>query len=151
MTQNQDWKLLYRIGAIAALLAAILFRRNIGAELSLFIEIAPQSAAEWYVLLQTKPFTGLASLAVFDLANYFLVGLLFLALTVAFWQRNKSLVIIALYFFGLWALRANSRKVAAAPPEEIPPRTPSSPRTGPAVICSITGNPPARWASPPMK
>lgn len=96
MTQNQDWKLLYRIGAIAALLAAVLFRRNIGAELSLFIKTVPQSAVEWYVLLQTNPFIGLASLAVFDLVNYFLVGLLFLALAVAFWQRNKSLVIIAL-------------------------------------------------------
>ncbi len=96
MTQNQDWKRLYRIGAIAALVAAVLFRRNISAELSLFIEAAPQSAAEWFALLQTNPFIGLASLAVFDLANYFLVGLIFLALTAAFWQRNKSLVSIAL-------------------------------------------------------
>lgn len=96
MTQNQDWKLLYKIGAVAALIAAILFRRNISAELSLFLEAAPQSAAEWYTLLQTNPFIGLASLAVFDLVNYFLVGLIFLALTVAVWQRNKSLVTMAL-------------------------------------------------------
>lgn len=96
MTQNQDWKLLYKIGAIAALVAAVLFRRNISAELSLFIEAAPQSIVEWYVLLQTNPFIGLASLAVFDLANYVLVGLLFLALTVACWQRNKSLALVAL-------------------------------------------------------
>jgi hypothetical protein len=94
MTQNQDWKLLYKIGAIAALVAAVLFRRNIGAELSLFMETAPQSVAEWYAFLQTNPFIGMASLAVFDLINYVLVGLLFLALTVAFWQRNKSLVTV---------------------------------------------------------
>jgi len=96
VTQTQDSKLFYRIGAIAALVAAVLFRRNIGAELSLFVEVAPQSAAEWYALLQINPFIGLASLAVFDLANYFLGGLLFLALTAAFWQQNKSLVTVAL-------------------------------------------------------
>ena len=30
------WRTLYKIGGIAALLAAVLFRRNIGAEVSLF-------------------------------------------------------------------------------------------------------------------
>ena len=69
MTQNQDWRLLYKIGAIAALVAAVLFRHNIGAELSLFMGSAPQSVAEWYALLQTSPIIGLAYLAVFDLVN----------------------------------------------------------------------------------
>jgi hypothetical protein len=98
MNQAATWKLLYRVGAIAALLAALVFRRNIGAEVSLFtgVEAIPINAAEWYTLLQTNPFIGLASLAVFDLVNYFLVGLLFLALAAAFWQRNKSLVSMAL-------------------------------------------------------
>lgn len=94
--RRPDWKLLYKTGAIAALVAAVLFRRNIGAELSLFMEAAPQSVAEWYALLQTSLIIGLAYLAVFDLVNYFLVGLLFPALTVAFWQRNKSLALVAL-------------------------------------------------------
>jgi hypothetical protein len=46
MTQNMktEWTPLYRAGAIAALL----FRRNIGAEVSLFtgMDSIPQSAAE---------------------------------------------------------------------------------------------------------
>jgi hypothetical protein len=98
MTQNQDWKLLYKIGAIAALVAALLFRRNIGAEVSLFtgVEAIPQSTAEWYTLLQSSPFIGLAFLAVFDLFDYVLVGVLFLALGVAFWRMHKSLTVLAL-------------------------------------------------------
>jgi hypothetical protein len=98
MAQTQEWTTLYRIGAIAALTAAILFRRNIGAEVSLFtgMEAIPTSAAEWFHLLQTNPFVGLSFLAVFDLVNYFLVGLVFLALAVRLWPLNKSLTAMAL-------------------------------------------------------
>jgi hypothetical protein len=100
MIQNMkaEWKSLYRIGGVAALLAAILFRRNIGAEVSLFtgMETIPTSAAEWFSLLQTNPFVGLSFLAVFDLVNYFLVGLVFLALAVRLWPLNKSRTTLAL-------------------------------------------------------
>ena len=98
MTRNRDWTTLYRTGGIAALLAAVLFRRNIGAEVSLFtgVEAIPRSAAEWYNLLQGNPFIGLAFLAVFDIINYALVGLMFLALGAAFWQAHKSAAAIAL-------------------------------------------------------
>jgi hypothetical protein len=91
-------KPLYTIGAVAALAAAILFRRNIGAEVSLFTgaNAIPHSAADWFGLLQTRPFVGLAFLAVFDLVNYALVGLVFLALAAALWQERKSLVFVAL-------------------------------------------------------
>ncbi len=98
MTPSRDWRPLYRTGGIAALLAAILFRRNIGAEVSLFIgaEGIPRSAANWYALLQTNPFVGLSFLAVFDLIDYALVGLIFLALAAAFWPAHKSAAAIAL-------------------------------------------------------
>jgi hypothetical protein len=98
MTQQHDWKLLYRVGGIAALVAAILFRRNIGAEVSLFtgIEGIPTSAAAWYTLLQTSPFIGMSFLAFFDLCNYFLEGLIFLALGAALWQAGKSRAAMAL-------------------------------------------------------
>ena len=98
MRRNQGWTNLYRAGGIAALLAALLFRRNIGAEVSLFtgVEAIPESAQGWYNLLQTNPFIGLSFLAVFDLVNYALVGLVFLALGAAFWQTNKSIVTVAL-------------------------------------------------------
>ena len=98
MKPYQEWTTLYKAGALAALLAALLFRRNIGAEVSLFtgVEAIPITAADWYALLQTNPFVGLSLLAVFDLVNYALVGVIFLALAAALWQVNRSAVAIAL-------------------------------------------------------
>ena len=98
MTQSRDWTPLYRAGGIAALLAAILFRRNIGAEVSLFTgaEAIPHSAADWYALLQSNPFVGLSFLAVFDLVDYALVGIIFLALAAALWSSHRSIAAIAL-------------------------------------------------------
>jgi len=80
------------------LLAAVLFRRNIGAEVSLFTGVTaiPQQVGAWYTLLQEDPFIGLAFLAVFDVANDALVGLVFLALAAAFWEAHKSAAAIAL-------------------------------------------------------
>ncbi|NCC31881.1 MAG: hypothetical protein EOM24_07630 [Chloroflexia bacterium] len=98
MNQAESWKPLYRTGAVAALLAALLFRRNIGAEVSLFtgVEAIPTTAADWFSLLQHNPFVGLSFLAVFDLVNYFLVGIVFLALAAALWQGKRSMVALAL-------------------------------------------------------
>ena len=95
---NPAWKPLYKVGGVAALLAAILFRRNIGAEVSLFTGAAaiPHSAADWYALLQSNPFVGLSFLAVFDLVDYALVGLIFLALAAALWSSHRSIAAIAL-------------------------------------------------------
>ncbi|MGC9468823.1 MAG: hypothetical protein ACP5HS_09535 [Anaerolineae bacterium] len=50
MTQARDWTPLYRISGIAALVAAVLFRRNIGAEVSLLTgaQAIPESPAQVY-------------------------------------------------------------------------------------------------------
>ena len=95
--ENPAWGALFKAGGVAALLAGLLFRRNIGAEVSLFTgaEAIPQSAAGWFALLQNSPFLGLSFLAIFDVANYVLVGLIFLALGVALWPSRKTLVAIA--------------------------------------------------------
>ena len=74
-------KTLVRTGGITALVAGILFRRNIGAEVDIFtVNNFPSSAAEWFSLLDENPLVGLSFLAVFDLVNYILLGLMFLAL-----------------------------------------------------------------------
>jgi len=98
MTSHREWSPLFKVGGIAALTAALLFRRNIGAEVSLFtgMEGIPYTSAEWFELLQTNPFVGLSFLAVFDLANYFLEGMIFLALAAALWQVGKSRAALAL-------------------------------------------------------
>ncbi len=98
MPNRSTWRSLYKNGAIAALLAALLFRRNIGAEVSLFIgmEATPTTVADWYAFLQANPFVGLSFLAFFDLFNYILVGVIFLALAAALWPVNKSAAALAL-------------------------------------------------------
>mgnify|MGYP005620322819 CR=1 FL=1 len=60
------------------------------------MEAIPVNAAEWYSLLQANPFIALSLLAFFDLINYALIGLMFLALAAMLWQVNKSLSAIAL-------------------------------------------------------
>jgi hypothetical protein len=98
MSETSSWKPLFRIGGMAAMLAALLFRRNLGAEVSLFtgVQAVPHSVADWYSLLQMSPFVGLAFLSVFDLVNYTLEGLVFLALGAALWRRHKSTAAMAL-------------------------------------------------------
>lgn len=98
MEQNRECTTLYRAGGIAALLAAVLFRRNIGAEVTLFtgVEAIPGTTADWFALLQDSPLLGLSFLAVFDLVNDALVGLIFLALCAVFWQTRKSVAALAL-------------------------------------------------------
>jgi hypothetical protein len=96
-------KSLYRIGAAAALIAVVLFRRNFGAELVGFrgfgiIEVPatlPRSASDWFVLLQGNKLLGLALLNVVDLVNYALVGLIFLALYGALRRASKSAMTLA--------------------------------------------------------
>ena len=92
-----NWKSLYRICGLSALISAILFRRNIGAEVSLFTgaNAIPKLTEDWFSLLQSNPFVGLSFLAVFDLFHYFLEGLSFLALAVTLWQMNKSRMMVA--------------------------------------------------------
>lgn len=108
-------KKLYRIGAIAALIAALVFRRNLGAaEIPLIIgQTPPNTVVGWFTLLQNNPLLGLSFLNVFDLINYALVGVMFVALYAALRQTSKrymatatvlGLVGIIVYFVSNQAL-----------------------------------------------
>jgi hypothetical protein len=95
-TLDANWKSLYRVGGVAALIAGVLFRRNIAAEIALFSEhISPVTVSDWLTLLQSNRLLGLSYLNVFDLVNYALVGLMFLALYAALKRANKSYMAIA--------------------------------------------------------
>ena len=85
------------------MLAVFIFRRNLGAELMLLRgfglsavpESMPVDAAGWFGLLNRHPLIGLTLLEVFDLVEYSLVGLIFLAVTVALWRINRGAVLVA--------------------------------------------------------
>lgn len=103
-TSDSDWKSLYRIGGVAALISGIFFRRNIAAEIGLFSEYKPPvTVSNWFVLLQSNRLLGLSYLNIFDIVNYALVGLMFLALYVVLRRTNKSYMAIAtiLGFLGI--------------------------------------------------
>ena len=62
-TVDPNWQGLYRVGGVAALLAGILFRRNLSAEIGLFSQIeSPVAVGDWFELLQSHRLLGLAYL-----------------------------------------------------------------------------------------
>ena len=101
---DSSWRKMYRVGAAAALLAVVFFRRNLGAELTQFNgfglftvpAIPPVSALEWLTLLLNNRFVAMALLGAFDLVNYLLIGLVFLALYGALRREDRSVMLLAL-------------------------------------------------------
>jgi hypothetical protein len=126
-----NWQWLYRVGGVAILIAVVVFRRHFAAELTLLVNMGiidlkpPNSALDWFTLLQDSRFLGLLLLDLFDIVNYLLVGLMFLALYGALRRANKSamtvatacdLIGVAVYLASnqAFALLALSDKYAAA-------------------------------------
>jgi len=95
-TADSAWKSLYRVGGVAALIAGVIFRRNLGPEISLFsAQKQPDTIIDWFTLLQNNRILGLSYLNLFDIVDYALVGLMFLALYAALRRANKSYMAIA--------------------------------------------------------
>jgi len=102
--QANPWKTLYISGGVATLLVVLIFRRNWSAEMSVskgfgifdVPDSMPSNALEWFELLQKDPFVGLSLFNLFDLINFALVGLIFLALYAALRNVNKSLMLMAI-------------------------------------------------------
>ena len=95
-TSDSGWKSLYKVGGVAALVAGILFRRNLAAEIGLFSQQEPPVAvSDWFALLQSNRLLGLAYLNIFDIVNYALVSLMLLALYAVLRRASKSAMAIA--------------------------------------------------------
>ncbi len=93
---NASPELLFKGGAVAAILAALIFRRNIGAEISLFTsQTAPSDATGWFTLLQNNGLLGLGYLNFFDTINYVLVGVMFVVVYIALKPTHRRPVAIA--------------------------------------------------------
>jgi hypothetical protein len=97
------WRALYIAGGVAALIAVLVFRRYFSVELMQFNglglfsvpEAWPGSAGDWFALFQENYLVGLLLFDLFDLVNYGLVGLIFLALYGALRDVHKSGVLLA--------------------------------------------------------
>ena len=103
-TSSSSWRILYLIGAAAAVAAVLVFRRYFSVEMMQFRgfgifavpEAWPTSAAEWFAVFQEYGFTGLILFDLFDLINYALVGLIFLALYGALRDRARAVLLLAM-------------------------------------------------------
>jgi hypothetical protein len=95
------WRGLYIAGGVAAIIAVVVFRRHFGTELTLLMDMGiigmepPSGAFDWFALLQDNRFLGLLLLDLFDIVNYLLVGLIFLALYGALRRANKAAMSVA--------------------------------------------------------
>jgi hypothetical protein len=95
---QRDLKSLLGIGAVSALLAAIIFRRNIAAEVSLISNtMPPETTLEWFTLLQHDRILGLILLDTLDIVNYLLVGVMLLTLWFPLKQTGGYKLLPALY------------------------------------------------------
>ena len=103
-TGDPAYRNLYKGGAVAALIAALVFRRNLDAEYLLLSGMgiikggavsAPNTITGWFELLQGNQMLGLTFLNVFDLVNYALVGVLFLALYFALRRSSPACMALA--------------------------------------------------------
>jgi hypothetical protein len=96
----KNWRFLLKFGGFAALVAGIGFRRNLGAEVSLFGGIIPPTTTEeWFALFQEDWLLGLAFFDVFDIVNYLLIGLMLLALYIPY-RRSYGSQIVTAFFTG---------------------------------------------------
>lgn len=134
--KRESWKALYMAAGVAALVAAILFRRWLGAELSLLRDVGvfrvparqPVTPADWFALLEANGLAGVILLNGLDLINYALVGLMILGLHAALKHLDKTamtlaavlaLAGVAIYFSSnqAFALLSLSRQYRAAATE----------------------------------
>jgi hypothetical protein len=103
-------KIMYRIGGWSALIAAILFRRNMDAEYYMLhsfgffpnsIATMPSAITDWFLLLQNQPILGFILLNGLDIVNYILVGFIFFAIIKTFEGKHKIILRISAICTGL--------------------------------------------------
>jgi hypothetical protein len=153
------WRLLLKLGGWAALVAALLFRRNLAEEflllrLSGIIHSGPQAfpatAADCLTLLRAHPLIGLTFLNLFDMVNYALVGLIFLGLCPALFRVNKSAMTLAmaLTFVAVAVYFASNQAFALLSLSVI--NTPSQLPTFNVRVCSLPGRRCSRFTIPEL-
>ncbi len=92
-----QWRALYLIGGVAALLTVVLGLAEVILEASSSaLAGGPVTAGEWFTLLQSNRLLGLALLEIFEVVLLPLGGLMFLALYAALRRRGESLMAIAI-------------------------------------------------------
>lgn len=123
---DRKWYGIYKIGGISALLAAVLFRRNIGSEFLLLRNSGvfnfgptahPETALDWFNLIHNNRFVALILLNMFDIVNYALVGIIFLSLYGVLKNIDKSKMVfsLSLCFVGITTYFSSNQTFSLLP------------------------------------
>ena len=91
-TADSTWKGLYRVGGAAALIMVVLYT------IQIIVFVAwgppPSTVISWFTLFQNNRLLGLLDLDLLSLADYALMGLMFLALYAALRRASESFMAI---------------------------------------------------------
>ena len=92
-TADSAWKSLYRVGGTAALIIVVLY----AIQIIVFVAWGPppSTVIGWFTLYQNNRLLGLLDLDLLSLADYALMGLMFLALYAALRRASESFMAIA--------------------------------------------------------
>jgi len=93
--ENSKWKTLYRAGAVAPLIALVLYFSQF--IILIFGDPFPTTIEGWYALFQRNKLLGLWYLNALDIVSFALLGIMFLALYVALRRVRPSWMLIAIY------------------------------------------------------
>lgn len=94
-TKKSEWNLLYKLGGIASILAALLFLFQL-----IFIRWSyyPKNIADWYMMFQRSRILGLFYLNTLDIITVSLLGIMFVAVCARLRPNSKSTTTLALPF-----------------------------------------------------
>lgn len=91
-TLDDQWKGLYKTGAIAALAMIVIFPVQM---IVFFIWPPPATVAGWFELFQKSPVIGLIDMDLLLIVDYILLGLIFLSFYAALHKAKRSLALTA--------------------------------------------------------
>lgn len=99
-TADASWKRLYRIGSVAPLIMLTFYLIQVLTWIfgDLAGEPYPTTTSDWFSLFQRNKVLGLLYLNALDIFSIAILGIMFLALYVAFKRTSASYMIIAVFF-----------------------------------------------------
>jgi hypothetical protein len=92
MSEDDSWKLLYKVGAAAAIAVLVLVPFQIA---TYVLWPLPSTVVDWFALFQAHALVGLVDMDLLLIVDNVLLGLMFLALYVALRAASPSLMTIA--------------------------------------------------------
>jgi hypothetical protein len=95
-TTGTKWSTLYRAGAVAPLIALVLYSSQF--IILILGDPFPTTVESWFALLQRNKLLGLWYLNALDIVSFALLGIMFLALYVALRHVRPCWMLIATYF-----------------------------------------------------